>query len=166
MEAARHPVDVFLPPGQLAVRRRPTNIKTIVGSCVAVCLWDPATRIGGVNHYLLAQPGDDDVPDTRFGSSATEQLIDRMRRAGAELRRLEASVIGGGHPVNSIKTNVIGDENAAVAVAVLRKHGIRIVRRETGGACGRKLLFKTATGELIVRRLRSQSEVSQEGPRP
>ena len=153
MSAARQSADVFLAPGQLAVHTGPVKIKTIVGSCVAVCLWDPVARVGGVNHFLLAQPGPGEPPDTRFGACATAQLIAEACRAGAARTRLVAAVIGGGHPVHSIKTHAIGDDNVAVALAVLAEHGVHVVRQETGGAYGRKLLFNTQTGELIVRRL-------------
>jgi chemotaxis protein CheD len=81
------------------------------------------------------------------------QLIQRMCRAGARAERLEGSVIGGGQPVDAIPDTSIGDQNAGLAMAVLREHRIRVVRQDTGGRFGRKLLFNTGTGELIVRRL-------------
>ncbi len=150
----RHHVDLFLAPGQLTVQTRALKIKTIVGSCVAVCLWDPQARIGGINHYLLARPGPGDPHDTRFGTCAMEQLIARMKQAGADPRRLQAAVVGGGHPIDLEHADRIGAENVAIALAVLNANAIRIVRRETGGDHGRKLLFDTGTGELLVRRLR------------
>lgn len=153
MSAVRRHVDVFLAPGQLAVYTRPVRIKTIVGTCVAVCLWECQLRIGGVNHFLLARPVPSDTPDARYGSVAMAQLIQRMCRAGARAERLEGSVIGGGQPVDAIPDTSIGDQNAGLAMAVLREHRIRVVRQDTGGRFGRKLLFNTGTGELIVRRL-------------
>lgn len=162
MGAGRHRVDVFLAPGQLAVRSGAINIKTIVGSCVAVCLWDPQCRVGGVNHYLLPYPAATDAADNRFGSVAVTELIRQMRRAGAVLDRLEAAVIGGGSPVDVLSTSTVGAQNTAVALAVLREHGIRIVRQETGGAHGRKLLFNPQTGTLLVRNVRGMAEVRKE----
>jgi len=154
MSIMRHHVDLFLAPGQLTVQTRALKIKTIVGSCVAVCLYDPQARIGGLNHYLLARPGPSDPADTRFGTCAMEQLVARMRQAGARLPRLQAAVVGGGHPIDLEHADRIGAENVAVALAVLNAHHIRVVRQETGGDHGRKLLFDTGTGELLVRRLR------------
>lgn len=146
-------VDVFLAPGKLTVHTIPVNVKTIVGSCVAVCLYDPVGRLGGVNHYLLARPAPGDEPDNRFGSVATERLIHLVCRSGSRIESLRASVIGGGRPVDSLRSSLIGEQNAAVALAVLAQAGIRIVKRELGGDYGRKLLFNTGTGELIVRRV-------------
>lgn len=154
MKVARRRVDVFLAPGQLAVPTPPAYVKTVVGSCVAVCLWDAGAHIGGLNHYLLARPGPLDTPDPRYGSVATPLLIERLRRAGAAPARMQAAVVGGGHPIQSLKDTRIGEENIAVALEVLAGHGIPVVRQETGGAYGRKLLFHTGTGELVVRSLK------------
>lgn len=154
MSTRRWRVDVFLAPGDLVVRDTPANVKTIVGSCVAVCLWDPRRSLGGVNHYLLARPGSGDTPDARFGTIAMTLLLERMRQAGADCRRMRAAVIGGGHPVSVIRPNAIGDDNVDVALAYLRESGIRVARQSTGGEHGRKLLFNTHSGKLLVRDLR------------
>lgn len=158
MNTRRHRVDVFLAPGELAVHAGPINIKTIVGSCVAVCLWDPQRRIAGVNHYLLPHPNGSDVADTRFGSIAMKKLIERVCSAGATRERLQASVIGGGSPLDAIKFGSVGEQNVNLALAVLRENGIRVIRQETGGAHGRKLLFNAQTGDLLVRRVRGWAE--------
>lgn len=161
MQRRRH-IDRFLQPGQWTVCTNPTSIKTIVGSCVAVCLWDPIKRIGGLNHFLLPRPGPRDGPDPRFGSVATPLLIERMSRSGARLRNLRAVVIGGGHPVDTLKSATIGDDNTEIALACLRAAGIRVARQETGGAHGRKLLFETGTGELLIRNVRGWQDRMQE----
>jgi chemotaxis protein CheD len=156
-------VDVFLAPGALTVHGQPTFVKTILGSCVAVCLWDAEAGVGGVNHFLLAHPGQADEATDRYGSVATPRLIASVLRAGGKTGRLAAAVIGGGHPIDVIDFAPIGDNNTAVALTVLREAGVPVVRQETGGAHGRKLLFNTATGELYVRRLRGQAEIAEEG---
>ncbi len=165
MSLRRQRADIFLLPGDVTVQTQPATVRTILGSCVAVCLWDPVLRAGGMNHFLLARPQRSDTPSPRYGSVATIQLIERLCSLGAPAARLVASVIGGGRPVDTISANAIGDENTAMALAILREHGIRVVRQETGGAHGRKILFNTATGELLVDRLRSNSEVLQGGRR-
>lgn len=131
----------------------PANVKTILGSCVGVCLCDSPRHIGGVNHFLLATPGPNDAPDNRFGAVATPRLIQELVRHGARTPNLRAAVIGGGRPVSALQSAAVGDENVAVALAVLREHRIRVIRQETGGDHGRKLLFNTSSGKLIVRRI-------------
>lgn len=166
MKAARRRVDLFLSPGQLTVQTRPMCIKTVVGSCVAVCLWDREACAGGLNHYLLARPGLQESPDARFGSFAIPLLIDRMCRAGADPGRMEAAVVGGGHPVQSLRDTRIGENNTAIALQVLAARGIRVARQDTGGGYGRKLLFDTGTGELVVRSLRERPEARHSGDPP
>jgi chemotaxis protein CheD len=159
MTDARPRVDVFLAPGDLTVHVGPVQVKTILGSCVAVCLWDAARGVGGVNHFLLPRPGQGDVADNRFGAVATRRLIEEVCAAGARRAALQAAVVGGGRPMSTITVGAVGDLNTAVALVVLREHGIRVVRQETGGAHGRKLLFNTQTGALLVRRVRGWAEV-------
>jgi chemotaxis protein CheD len=165
MASSRHRVDVFLAPGELAVRSVPINIKTILGSCVAVCLWNPRRGVGGVNHFLLPSPAPNDEPDARFGSWATPRLIDEVCRAGGNRAELEAAVVGGGCPVQTLRSSRIGEENTAMALAVLESYRIPVVRQETGGVRGRKILFNPHTGELIVRVLqgRDAEPVSEVG---
>jgi len=155
MTTIQRPVDIFLSPGKVAAPATTAVIRTIVGSCVAVCLWDPERRIGGMNHFLLARPGTGATPDARFGSVATEKLINDVCRNGAVTQRLRAFVIGGGHPVDAIRATTIGDDNVAVALEVLCDRGVVVVRRQTGGDHGRRLLFSTGSGELIVENVRA-----------
>jgi len=144
-------IGVFLEPGRMFVSDRPVLVKTILGSCVAVCLYDPRRRVGGVNHYLLAYPGKNDVGDGgRYGSTSLQMLIDRIQDAGAQLPQLRAVVVGGGRPVGSDRGPQVGEGNRQVALDVLRRFGIPILREETGGEFGRRLFFNTGTGEVIV----------------
>lgn len=86
------------------------------------------------------------------------QLIERVRGRDGTRRQLEASVVGGARPAQASRRGSVGEANTAVALAVLREHGIRVVRQETGGVYGRKLLFNTQTGKLIVRCLPGSAE--------
>lgn len=160
MRKTRHRVDVFLPPGALVVRVGDVNIKTIVGSCVAVSLWDPRQQVGGVNHYLLPCPLVGDQADNRFGTVAIAKLVDEMCCAGARITRLHAAVIGGGSPVSALRNGSVGLENTRIALQELKRLGIAIQRRETGGDHGRKLLFNAATGALVVRHIRGCAEIN------
>ena len=107
-----------------------------------------------MNHYLLPYPAGSAGADDRFGSVATPHLIHALACAGAERADLRAAVIGGGHPVESLSSLAVGDDNVAVALKILREHGIPVVRQETGGAFGRKVLFVASEGRLVVRRLK------------
>lgn len=156
MGSNRYHVDIFLAPGELAVWSTPVNIKTILGSCVAVCLWDSGRRIGGINHFLLPLPGTNDCADARFGSCAIPRLIEEVCQAGSDRADLNAAVVGGGCPVQTLRSSRIGEENTAIALSVLKTYRIPVVRQETGGARGRKVLFNPHTGNLLVRILQGR----------
>src|SRR5512142_301703 len=73
---------VYLHAGDLVVASSPTAIGTILGSCVAVCLWDPDTGVGGMNHYLLPFHVEREK-SARFGSVAIPRLLEEVVTAGA-----------------------------------------------------------------------------------
>lgn len=152
---ARLHVDVHLAPGELGVYRKPQKVKTVLGSCVAVCLWDAQLRIAGLNHFILPAASEGET-GFQFGTVACRGLIERMRSAGCRPDKLWAAVIGGGAPLGPDGVASVGAGNARVALASLAEHGIRVQRCETGGQFGRKLLFDTGNGDLLVRRLEKQ----------
>jgi chemotaxis protein CheD len=139
---------VYLYPGQLFTATQPLLVSTILGSCIAICLWDDSARIAGINHYLLPSEPVRGQADPRYGNVATERLIGEMVSAGAATLRIVAKVVGGASILGSSPTSrqSIGDQNAAVARQVLQKHGIAISAEQTGGVRGRKLLFHTGNG--------------------
>ena len=86
----------YLQPGQLVVSVMPAAITTILGSCVAVCLWEPHRGIGGMNHFMLPMAaGNGSASSPRFGPAAMEQLLTQVREAGARPPLLRARIYGG-----------------------------------------------------------------------
>jgi chemotaxis protein CheD len=139
---------VYLYPGQVFTASQPLLVSTILGSCIAVCLWDDNGRIAGINHYLLPSDPVRGQADLRYGNVAIERLIGEMVSAGAATARMVAKVVGGASILGSSPSarQSIGDQNAAVARQILQKYGIALTAEQTGGVRGRKLLFHTGTG--------------------
>src|SRR5438132_1489223 len=81
--------------GGVYASERPTIIKTLLGSCVAVCLHDPERAVGGMNHFMLPRGDGDDAEAGRFGVHAMDLLIGAIMKAGGDRRRLVAKVFGG-----------------------------------------------------------------------
>lgn len=147
------PANVYLFPGQIFATREPAMITTILGSCVAVCLWDPDARVAGVNHFLLPKnplPGTDDA---RYGDTAMDSLLVALWKNGAAIDRLVAKIFGGASVLRAASTRSIGDQNAAVARAFLERHHIAAIADQTGGERGRKLLFDTADGSAWIKEI-------------
>lgn len=147
MNALAQPLPVrerrYLQPGQLVVSVLPAAVTTILGSCIAVCLWEPQRGIGGMNHFMLPMGS----AGPRFGPAAMEQLLEKMRGAGARLPLLRAKVFGGACMFAEMQSSAhLGQKNADVAIDFLKRRGIEIVQTDVGGNRGRKLIFHTDEG--------------------
>ena len=143
-----------LNPGGWAIETdRP--IATLLGSCVAVCLFDPKLRIGGMNHFLLpsrtsAANADTDV--ILSGDYAMEILVNGLLNKGANKSRLVAKAFGGGTIVSSIRM-AIGERNADFAHEWLDREGIPLVASDFSGPWSRKVVFVPQTGDAFCRRM-------------
>lgn len=142
----------FLQPGHLAVSIEPMLITTILGSCVAVCLWDSQQRIGGMNHFMLPMFGGGSAASSaRFGNVAMRELIDALRAAGARLPFMQARVFGGACMFEQMRSPThLGQKNVEVALDFLAGTGIEVVQVDTGGSRGRKLMYLTEGGTACL----------------
>ena len=151
-------------PGQYIITTVPTLISTVLGSCVAVCLWDHESRTGGMNHYLLPGTEEDELSNANRGITATRLLVRSMINRGASLRNLEAKVFGG---CNSLYRDHdvyrVGERNMTIALDVLKEFQIPVMAQHTGGCYGRKIVFNSSTGKVRMRLLiKSALEVNEE----
>lgn len=131
----------------------PAEVRTVLGSCVAVTLHSPEKRIGGMFHALLPSWKDfEDAPPPppcfRYVDTAVEHLVDALRNQGVEPRRLTAKVYGGTNALFDAKISVAG-RNIKVALDSLSRLGIRVAASSVGGSKSRKLFFNTDTGEVV-----------------
>jgi chemotaxis protein CheD len=143
----------YVAPGHIFVSAAPAAVTTILGSCVAVCLWDPRMRVGGINHFMLPQYASADGASPRFGNVAMDQLFEQMRLAGARLPLLQARVYGGSCMFQQMQspTGHLGQKNAALALEFLRRRNIEIIDTAVGGTRGRRLTFHTDEGTACLK---------------
>jgi len=150
-------------PGDWAVEQR-QPIATLLGSCVAVCLYDPKLHFGGMNHFMLptGQGGaDSDQDDLLRGDYAMEVLVNAMLAKGASKSRLIAKAFGGGNIVSSIRMS-IGQRNADFAREWLEREGIALHAVDFGGPWSRKVLFEPNSGVAWCKRILGSMAVSTE----
>lgn len=114
-------------------------LTTILGSCVAACLWDPVAGVGGMNHFLLPERPEGAVGDKRYGVQAMEVLINGLLQRGARRERLQAKAFGGGRM--SERMADIGARNAAFIRGFLADEGIPLVAESLGGGAARRIQF-------------------------
>lgn len=142
--------------GEIFGSAEPAVIRTLLGSCVAVCLFDPVKKTGAMNHILL--PGRADLKHfnapARFSINAMELLINKMLMLGAERCRITAKVFGGAHMLPQISPeNGSGWKIAAVVMEYLRNESIELLGHDLGGRKGRQVYFHTDTGNVFVKRV-------------
>lgn len=147
-------VPCALSPGQLFFSTTPVRAVAVLGSCVAVALWDPESGIGGMNHYLLPR-WRGGAATAKYGDIANLELLLRFERAGVPVRRLRARIFGGACVVRSFcaEPNRLCAENVSAAREFLKAHAIEIAEEHVEGNAGLRVVFDTADGSAAVRRL-------------
>jgi len=146
---------VYLHPGQLFVTIEPAAVTTILGSCVAVCLWDTVLGVGGINHYLLPTGLKTSTTALRYGNVAIERLLEKLARAGANFTNLRAKLFGGACVLDAMrgKETHLGDKNVEIARKTLHDAGIPVVASDVGGSRGRKLIYYPHDGSALIKLL-------------
>ncbi len=142
-------------PGAWAIEpERP--LATLLGSCVAVCLFDPQSRVGGLNHFMLPnirRGQNDDVDTLLSGDFAMESLLNALLMKGAKKMRLQAKAFGGGTIIDTTDARTIGMRNADFAKEWLHREGIPLLSSDFLGPWSRKVLFLPTTGDAFSRRM-------------
>ncbi len=143
---------IFLLPGQWAVPHEPSELTTILGPCVAVCLFDRVRAMGGMNHFLLAVGGSS-RDRSRYGDTSCEDLVQCFFASGSRPADLEARIVGGANVgrLSVPEGESLGERNAEMARSVLRRHGIAVGFEDTGGPNARRLRFRSGIGVLEVK---------------
>jgi chemotaxis protein CheD len=139
----------YLEPGYIYCSREQAQLQTVLGSCVAVCLWDEKLKFGGMNHFLLPSTRDPEKATAQYGNVATVELVKMMEKAGSRRHDMRAQILGGAVPPG-LGGPDIGRENTEVARALLKRRAIQVLSEDTGGNMGRKVVFDTGTGHLMV----------------
>lgn len=139
------------------------TFSTILGSCIAACIRDVEARVGGMNHFLLAEPSgnarDRYGASARYGAFAMEQLINKVLTRGSGRKgNLEIKVFGGGL-INAALTDV-GAKNIEFVRQFLADEGYSLAGEDVGGAFARRVMFKPHSGRAFVKRLDSDAGAS------
>lgn len=149
----------FIHVGEIHIGARPTEISTILGSCVAVCLYDKVQRIGGMNHYLVPLWNENGLQTPKFGNISIPRLIESMVNIGCNTGNMEAKIFGG---ANVIEVNsedmMIGRKNILIAKEVLREYKIPITAQDVGGEKGRRIMMRSDTGKIFLKYTKQNDE--------
>ncbi len=153
-------LEIFLQPGELWFGDEKTRIRTVLGSCVAIVLWHPQRRIGGMCHFMLparprARTGDQPL-DGRYGDEAMELLLREVRRCGTVPADYQAKLFGGGCMFGSSEGGRSGPDisgrNMEAGRALLEREGLRLLTHDLGGQGHRNVIFDVWSGDVWLRR--------------
>lgn len=174
---SRHgPDTILLPEKRVNVIQGMTHVTsdpsvvltTVLGSCVAACLFDGVAGVGGMNHFLLSEPRHGDLAlggeAERYGAYAMELLINEMLKAGASRGRMKAHLYGGANMHAGMQE--IGSANARFAVEFLSRDGIPLTLKNLGGTSARRVDFRAVKGQARCRVLSDQPPPAELRPTP
>lgn len=148
METKNEELNYYLEPGSIFTCWEPYRVATVLGSCVSVCLSDPVTKISGMNNFAYPKKkGKQSL--SKFGNYSIPYLLKMMFNLGADKKNIQAHIIGGSSS-KEYASRTLGKKNIEMAKKILKKYKIPVVNDDTGGTFGRKVLFDTANGEIIV----------------
>jgi chemotaxis protein CheD len=143
---------IFLLPGEFRVSKGPELIETLLGSCVAVCLYNVKNSQAAMNHFLQSSPRLDGDPDIGYyGLTSTEHIIGMLMKSDPIASHYRARIYGGAAVLKTEGMANIGQNNIEIARRVLSASRIRIVEEEVGGDRGRRIKFDTATNTVVCR---------------
>ena len=146
-----------LAPGSFHVATADELISTLLGSCVAACIYDPLRAIGGMNHFLLPDGGPGDSQggpvssSNRYGVFAMESLINALLARGASKARLRVKLFGGGRILSQLSD--VGARNIEFVRRFVETERLPVEAEDLGGEQARRVLMFPATGKVRVRKL-------------
>jgi chemotaxis protein CheD len=143
-------------PGEYYVTAEDMVLVTVLGSCVAACIRDTVSGIGGMNHFMLPD-GTSDVDGSgasaRYGVFAMELLINSLLKMGARKHNFEAKVFGGGNVMKSLNHSVVGKRNAEFVLEFLAAERIRVAAKDLEDIYPRKVYFFPHSGMVRVKKI-------------
>ncbi|AMC34950.1 chemoreceptor glutamine deamidase CheD [Janthinobacterium sp. B9-8] len=146
-------------PGEYYVTGRNMLLVTVLGSCVAACIRDRKTGVGGMNHFMLPEAADEATAmaglATRYGTYAMEMLINQIMKMGGSKSSLEAKIFGGGNVLRGFTVSNIGQKNVDFVRSFLDLERIPVVSEDLLDVFPRKVYFFPQTGRVLVKKLKA-----------
>ena len=145
---------IYLHPGQMCFCDQPSRVETVLGSCVAVTMWNQRLGLGCICHAVLPLSKGALTEPLKYVDSAIQSMLNVLERHSSRRQDLEVKLFGGASMRRQVSPRAsVGRQNIDAALALLQHEGFTLRTSDTGGSAGRKLLFYTGTGEVFVKRI-------------
>lgn len=169
MNVPEHVLDIFLQPGDFYWGDSATRIRTILGSCISICLWHPILKEGGMCHYMMPSRGVNNVPppgriDGRYADEAWELFMIELKKNKTKPSDYVVKIFGGSSMFlerddlylreTTAKYN-IGMRNIEKARDIIHKNNLNVVSENLGGTKSRRIHFEVWTGNVWLKRMDS-----------
>ncbi len=141
---------------ELGVVVSPDILRTILGSCVGICLYDAEKSIAGLSHIMLPVMNDRNSNAKKYADSAIPLLLSEMEKQGAMKNKITAKIVGGAMMFKISENSMmseIGKNNVKKVKEVLESHNIKILAEDVGGDFGRTIDFYAGDGSLKIKSL-------------
>ena len=152
-------MEQFVRMSEISIDKKPAVLKTVVGSCIALCLWDSKHHIGGMVHIVLPRRnGDVKSPDGKYADTGVKALYNQMVRNGASTCNMHAICVGGASMFLQSGKNgsSIGSRNIKAVKGALSELGVEITTEAVGGVMGRKVSLNCKDGTVAITTLQQR----------
>jgi len=154
-ETAETITEIYLQPGEFYWGNESARIKTLLGSCVAICVWHPMQKIGGMSHCLLPTRSNDKDPGPsgRYIDETFEIFFSEMNRAATRREDYQVKVFGGGNmfEFKDPSGTTVGEKNLIMMRQILKSQNMKIIAEHVGGKGHRNVLFELWSGDCWVK---------------
>jgi len=141
--------EYFLMPGYIFLTQEPYLVSTVVGSSVAVVLWDADIKLGGISNFLYPFRESSEEATAVYGNVAIPYMVKMFREAGTKDYNIQSQIFGGAES-DLPEAGKIAHENIEIARSVLKKQGIKVISEDVGGRLGRKIVYNTFQNEALI----------------
>jgi chemotaxis protein CheD len=137
--------------GEIAIGRGAEALKSLLGSCIGLALYDRTLGIGGLAHIVLPSSEGHTGPPGKFVDTAIPELIRLIAEMGGQTKdHLAAKLAGGAQMFQTNAAMTVGDRNLETIEQELLSHRIPILGKHCGGTSGRRMTFYPGTGRVVI----------------
>ncbi len=150
---------VYLNPGELVICEQPTEVVTVLGSCVAVVFFARRQRLGAICHAMLPYHKGEDINEFKYVDRSVGYMLEEFRRRRVARSEIVVKLFGGAdmfEPGKASTSGTVGRQNIAAARNLLEGQGLTISASDVGGGSGRKIVFCSRTGDVYLKRMKGQ----------
>jgi chemotaxis protein CheD len=154
---------IYLKPGEMFVSDKKVSVTTVLGSCISVTFFNPRFKIGAICHGMLPMCKKDESctgtcdDGLRYIECSINRMLKEFTSLGIGHSEIEVKVFGGSDmfktDVQGGNSETVGMQNTKIALGTIKEHNLILKASDTGGPLGRKVIFFTHTGEVLLKRL-------------